>query len=185
MKILSQLIIAVLLARHTLLACALTSDSQKPIDIEANSAELNDEKGIAIYRGNVIIHQGTLTITANQVTLSHQNKKVQKIIATGEQAHYQQQADGGQGIVNAFANTIEYMTDSAQVVLLGTAKLDQAGNTIEGEKITYDIAHKVGSAGSTQTRDSSGRVKMVFQPKKHAALPVTPSPLPTSSTIPP
>ena len=42
------------------LAHALPSDSQQPINIQADSAEMDDKRGVAIYRGDVIITQGTL-----------------------------------------------------------------------------------------------------------------------------
>lgn len=42
------------------LAHALPSDSSQPINIQADSAELDDKRGIAIYRGDVVITQGTL-----------------------------------------------------------------------------------------------------------------------------
>src|SRR5690554_7907613 len=63
---------ALLLAGCCLLpamASALPSDSEQPIHIQADTAELDDKKGTAIYRGDVVITQGTLKITGHTVTL--------------------------------------------------------------------------------------------------------------------
>ena len=44
---------------------ALPSDNSKPINVQADSAEMDDKRGVAIYRGDVIITQGTLKITGD------------------------------------------------------------------------------------------------------------------------
>ena len=59
-------------------AIALTDDSTKPINIQADSAEINDATGISTYRGNVKITQGSTVLTGDIVTLETANKKVQK-----------------------------------------------------------------------------------------------------------
>src|SRR5690554_7405256 len=56
------------------LAHALPSDSQQPIHVKADSAEMDDKRGVAIYRGDVIITQGTLKITGDTVTITLNNE---------------------------------------------------------------------------------------------------------------
>ena len=63
---------------------ALTDDSTKPINIQADSAEINDDTGISTYRGNVKITQGSTILTGDIVILETANKKVKKIISEGK-----------------------------------------------------------------------------------------------------
>ncbi|MCZ7019093.1 LptA/OstA family protein, partial [Salmonella enterica] len=51
-------------------AWALPNDSQQPIHIQADDAQLDDKQGIATYKGDVIITQGSMKITGNTVTLT-------------------------------------------------------------------------------------------------------------------
>ncbi|WP_351125661.1 LptA/OstA family protein, partial [Shewanella sp. T24-MNA-CIBAN-0130] len=46
-------------------AWALPNDSQQPIHISADDAQLDDKKGVATYTGGVIITQGSMKITGN------------------------------------------------------------------------------------------------------------------------
>ena len=47
---------------------ALPDDRQQPIHISADNALRDEKKGITIYRGNVVLNQGSLHISANRIT---------------------------------------------------------------------------------------------------------------------
>ena len=49
-------------------AWALPTDRTQPIRVQADSAELDDKQGVAVYRGDVVITQGSMKITGNTVT---------------------------------------------------------------------------------------------------------------------
>ena len=51
-------------------AWALPNDNEQPIRIQANEAQLDDKQGIATYKGDVIITQGSMKITGNTVTIT-------------------------------------------------------------------------------------------------------------------
>lgn len=142
-------------------------DQDKPVTIEANSAQLDDQSGLSVYSGNVSITQGSLHITADKVTAYHKDGGINKIIADGNPARYEQAGDIKGGNVNASANTINYLTNDQKVVLAGNATLEQQGNTVQGQSITYDMKRKIGSAASNAKTNpqKDGRVKMIFQPK--------------------
>lgn len=150
---------------------AASSDQDKPVTIEANSAQLDDQSGSSIYSGNVSITQGSLHITADKVTAYHKEGDINKIVATGNPAHYEQAGDSKNSIAKASAATINYLTDEHKIVLAGNATLEQDGNTIQGQNITYDMKRKIGSAASNAktSKQEDGRVKMIFQPKSTPA----------------
>lgn len=116
--------------------------------------------GTVVYRGSVQVQQGTMHVSADEMTVEYQDRKVVRITAVGEPARYRQQLEADQGEVRADALTIVYHTQDERVDLHGDAFLEQAGNEIAGEVIHYDIvAGKVNAeAGENEP------VQVIVQP---------------------
>src|SRR5687767_15999901 len=62
---------------------ALTGDTEQPIRIKADTAELNDKTGISVYRGNVRVTQGSIVLEARTVRIMAPQKEIEKIIEIG------------------------------------------------------------------------------------------------------
>ena len=157
-----------LLASVAAPAAAQSGDANQPIRIQANAATLDDRKNVAVYTGNVIITQGSMRLTGSRVTLTLDNAgEVQKLVSTGSPATFRQTPAGGKQ-VDARALTIEYHADTERVVLIDQAFLEQAGNTFQGQRVTYDIQRQVVDAGRAAAGDgeSSERVEIIIQPRK-------------------
>jgi len=155
-------------------ASALESDASKDITIQSDSAQFDRKARTAVYIGNVTLEQGTLKITADQMTLySNEEQKLTQAIALGQPAHFQQQMDDDKGLTKAQGKSITYLTLDKNITLLNDATLEQEGNIFTGETIIYNMLNETVSAkGSTQTEltpnsDSEAkpsRVKMIIQP---------------------
>jgi len=141
-------------------ATALPEDAEQPIHIRADNAEIDQQAGRVVYRGAVQVDQGTLRVTADEMTVEYKNEKVVRIIATGTPAHYRQRIEADAGEVLANASTIIYYTQEERLDLKGNAHLDQQGNTIDGDFIRYDIV--AGKVAATAEGDAP--VRMVLQP---------------------
>ena len=133
-------------------ATALTDDSTKPINIQADSAEINDVTGISTYRGNVRITQGSMSLTGDIVTLETENKKVQKIISEGKLCTFKQKTDDGR-IINAEAEKMIYSITGNKIILTQNAKLTEAGNTFASDRIIFYTDREIVSAGSSSGND--------------------------------
>ena len=133
-------------------AIALTDDSTKPINIQADSAEINDDTGISTYRGNVKITQGSTVLTGDTVILETANKKVKKIISEGKLSTFKQTTDDGRKI-NAEAEKMIYSITGNKIVLTKNAKLTEAGNTFASDKITFYTDKEIVTAGSSSGND--------------------------------
>ena len=69
-------------------AWALPNDSQQPIHISADDAQLDDRNGIATYKGDVIITQGSMKVTGNTVTMTRaQNGDIDVVTSVGNLAY--------------------------------------------------------------------------------------------------
>ena len=143
-------------------AAAVAEDADQPIHIRADAAEIDEARGLATYRGNVRMDQGTLRVTAEVMTIEIADEQVVKITAEGDRAHYQQRLERDRSDVSADARTIVYYTQEERVELIGAAQLSQDGNEFSGETIRYDMrAGKVDAKSSTD-----GGVRMILQPAK-------------------
>jgi len=154
-------------------AWALPTDREQPIRVQADSAELDDRQGVAVYRGDVVITQGTLKITGDTVTIT-QNAQgdIEIFTSVGKPAYYEQKPSADKQIVKAYGLTIQYFAASERIVLIDQAKVIQEGNTFEGEKIVYDTQRQIVNAGRATGTDITTprpRIDMVIQPKNPPA----------------
>lgn len=141
-------------------ALALPEDADQPIEIESDRAELDQNSGTVVYTGSVHVVQGTIEVTADELTMLVEDEKIVRITARGSPAHYQQELEADKGLVKADALTIVYHTRDERVDLEGDAYLEQGGNEIAGELIHYDI---VAGRVSAKAGDEE-RVKVIVQP---------------------
>jgi lipopolysaccharide export system protein LptA len=159
----------------------LSTDREQAIEIEADSAEVDDEKGVAIYKGDVVIVQGTLKITGDKVTISYgDDGDFKKMVTLGNPAHFNQLPDGKKNspanYQRAQASRMEYIKATDIIVLLGNAVYGQGGDKVAADRIDYDsrkgrmkartmtASKKTGKSGSTSKKRS--RVRITLQPKK-------------------
>ena len=148
-----------------ILSWALSSDRQQPMLIEADRVELDDAKGISIYRGRVKVAQGTLKLTGETMTVHNKGNDIEKVIMEGTEgtpATYQQRPDNKDQDVRAKALHMEYYTNPEHIILLKQAEVEQQGDVLRSERIEYDVAKDQVNAGTDQPDE---RVHITIQPK--------------------
>lgn len=143
-------------------AQALPSDRDQPVQVSADTATADGKTGIATYRGNVMVKQGTLEIRADEIIITTDKKgAILSTVSKGNPARYQQQPDPKKGIVTAEAHRIDYDAKNENIKLTGNAKLKQDGSSFSGQTITYDSQRQQVDAKG----DGSNRVQLVFPPQ--------------------
>jgi lipopolysaccharide export system protein LptA len=154
-------------------AVALPDDWQKEMTILSDSAEIDRRAGTVVYEGNVVLTQGTLKIEADRLMILRNGDTLEKAVAEGDRARYQQQIEVGKPLTTALGNRIDYYTGERRIIITGDAELEQEGNIFSGERITYDMATETVRADGTtaesstdSTDEDSGRIKVVIQPPK-------------------
>ncbi len=155
----------VLLANSSI---ALETDREQPIRIQADAAMVDESQGASVYRGNVIITQGTLEVTADEVEIYTADSAVIQIIAKMDKdseklAHYRQQVNEDADMVEADARKITYLVQEERLHLSGDARLQQVEDIFTGELLYYDLARGIVNLSST---GGSDRVNMTITPKK-------------------
>lgn len=145
-------------------AWALKDDDKQPVRIEADEVELDEAKGTSVYVGSVEVHQGSMSLTADHVTVHHHDdRRIKYIIALGRPATYRQLLDGDQGEVQAFAHRMDYDTAKDELILTEEALLIQGTDRLSSERIVYDRARERMRAGG------AGRVKITITPQSEPA----------------
>ncbi|WP_078117921.1 lipopolysaccharide transport periplasmic protein LptA [Thiosocius teredinicola] len=153
-------LLALLLVVLTATATALESDKQQPIQLAADSVDVDQSKGVSIYRGDVDLRQGSIHLQADVVTVQHRGKKPSKIVAEGRPVKFSQQSN--KGPVKGQARRAEYEVNSENLVLIGDAVLVQGKDSMRSDRIVYDRVRSVVKAGAAAK--GKQRVQITIDP---------------------
>jgi len=145
---------------------ALPSDREQPIYIEADSVEIDDARGISIYRGNVHYTQGSTELTADEATVYSEQRKLKKLVAKGHPARYTTLPEGKQEKITAEALTIIYLADREVYEFHEKAQLWYKGNEFFGAFISYDAQRDVVNAHKEKSGEERVRVIIMPETKK-------------------
>ncbi len=143
---------------------ALPSDANQEIKLLADKATYSERTGVTSYSGNVIITQGTLKLTADNITVNlSPQRSINSAVATGRPATMQQVVTQEKGLAKGQANEIEYNAVNGIITLKGNAKLTQNGASFAGNVIRYSL-----KAGDVEaTAGSSQRVELILPPSSN------------------
>jgi lipopolysaccharide export system protein LptA len=140
-------------------ALARSDDSEKPIHISADTAELNEKTGVSIYRGDVKMVQGTTILTGDVITVYTDNSEVEKMISVGDLATYQETTDDGD-IVYAESEEMIHNSAEKKIELFRRGKITQVGNVIRSDYILY-----LTEQGLIDTGTKKDRIEITIQPR--------------------
>ncbi len=148
------------------LACGLTSDRDKPIQISADSATLDENSGVGIYEGNVHLQQGTLQMYGSRMTVKLIDNRIELITIKGSPARFSQRPDDADTDQQAEAGHIEYHARDQRLLLQDNASIRQLDREeFSSDRIEFSLKDNTVRAGGT---DSSGRVHIILQPDRTA-----------------
>ncbi len=167
---------------------ALTTDRDQPATIDADEIDWDFNSGTRIYRGNVIVQQGTLHIEADELTVYVKDDVLEKAIAIGSPAIFRQRPDDKDTDVIGHGNHMELDEINNIMTLKHNASVTQAGQTLVGDEIVYNMTtDKMTMRGGAQqqpeqpattpaaannanasniTTSPSGRPRIVLPPRK-------------------
>ena len=137
-------------------------NSNDPIQIEADRLEVTDETGVAMFKGNVSVSQGTTLLrTTNLRVFYGKNSEgragpggdVNKIEASGGVA-----VRSGDQFASADKAVVDMKTQIA--TLSGSVSVSQGNNIIKGCVMTINMA--TNDVDVTPCQDRGGRVKVLI-----------------------
>lgn len=143
-------------------------DRKHPVNIEADRVTVDDRNKTHTFEGNVILTQGSLSITGEKIVVIQGADGFETGIATGGRnglARFRQKREGSNDFVEGEAERIEYDTRSEQAKLFNRASVSSGGDTVRGDYIEYDALTEQYAARSKSGTGSTGRVRAVIQPR--------------------
>jgi len=154
-------------------AHAEKADRDKPINLEADTATVDDAKKISIYEGNVILTQGTLQIRASKLVVAEDAEGFQLGTAYGNPASFRQKREGYDEYIEGYGLRIEYDQKKDLVQLFSQARMKRGLDEAHGNYISYDAKTEffqvLGGKETATASNPRGRVRTVIQPKQKNA----------------
>jgi len=143
-------------------AQALPGDRDQPIRGEADNLVVDQKNGIATYTGSVKLQQGSLVISADTIVVhTRPDSSVEKVIASGSPARFQQQPNKDQQVITATAGKITYTPDQEHLLLVEDAAIEQDGQVMKAPRIDYDLIKEV-----LKAKQENGARVDIFIPTK-------------------
>ena len=142
---------------------AASPNSDQPIEINADSLEVQEKERIAVFRGNVDAIQGDIHLRADELKVHYQgggkstakaSGTITRIDATGR-VFVSSPSETAQG------DTGVYDVDARQITLTGRVVLTRGENVIRGQRLVMNM-----ESGKSRIEGGDGRVQGLFVPSK-------------------
>ncbi|WP_172327795.1 LptA/OstA family protein [Mangrovicoccus sp. HB161399] len=131
-------------------------DRNAPVEVTSDQLEMNQAEGTALFTGDVLVVQGGLRLAAPRILVQYARLPDGSLGSDVEQIT----ASGGVTMVTpgeaAESDEAVYSPLKNEVVMTGDVLLTQGPNTLNGQRLTVDLA--------TGTGRMDGRVRTVITP---------------------
>lgn len=130
---------------------SIKADPSLPVEVTADSLDVNQSDGTAEFIGSVLVGQGDMRLSAERVLVIYNQEAsgIERLEATGDVVLVS-------GPDAAEADRAEYSIDSGVIVMTGDVLLTQGNNALTSEKMIVNLV--------TGTAQMTGRVKTILQP---------------------
>ncbi len=146
-------------------------DSSQPIEITADSLEVQQAKQLAIFEGNVQVVQGEIRMRAARLVVHYSEREANK---QGDAPNIRQIDANGDVFISNPRETAQgdagvYDVVNKQIDLQGNVVLTQGKNVLRGDTLTLDLVTGQSRVeGGASTSGNQGRVKGIFVPDDKA-----------------
>lgn len=134
-------------------------------------------KQIAIYTGNVAVHQGTLEIHGNKLVLTVDPKGYRHAVMTplkGQIVTFKQRRDpktpGVEEWMHGKGDELTYDERRNVLILTNRAEVSRSENGVmkdesRGDKITYNLTNSTAAIDGNKAKGAAGRVSTIIAPR--------------------
>ena len=155
-------------------ANAERADRDQPVNVEADSVEIDDKKQEAVFSGNVVLTQGTLMLKADRIVVKQSESGFQSGVAHGKPAYFRQKREGYDDFIEGEAERLVYNGEAEKIELFTRAKLKRGGDEVRGAYISYNALSEFfevnsGDNNATPPGSPRGRVRAIIQPRSSEA----------------
>jgi lipopolysaccharide export system protein LptA len=176
----NRLLLLLLMMSCITASFAEKADHDKPIDIDADKAEVDDAKQISTFTGNVVVTQGTMVIRGDKMVVVQDKEGFKHGTAYGHTASFRQKREGLNEYVEGYGERIEYDTRADTVDFYVQARVKRAQDEVRGDHVTYNSKTEIFQAddkGGSPDKGVPKRVHAVLYPKPKPASGVNAAPV--------
>ena len=139
----------------------LSGENDGPIEISANSNQMDRNANTMTFLGNVVVNRGTVVLTTDRrvVHFLESVNDIQRIQAFGNVTV----TSDNQQATSQRAN-FDVTTDI--IIMEGNVLLTQGENRAAGERLTVNLTEGTTRLDAPQTAGSDGRVRAIFTPQE-------------------
>ena len=121
-------------------AHALDSDGDQPLSLSADELDLDLKTGKRIYRGNVLLEQGSIRIDCHELTAEFNAAgEVSSSECTGDPGRFKQRPEDSDHDLIGTAESITFGRETNLAVFSGGAEVEQGDFKLSGDRITYNL----------------------------------------------
>lgn len=147
-------------------------DTNLPVQIDADSLEIQQDKKVAVFTGNVAARQGELVLRADRLSVDYASSngdakagaapEISKLHARGK-VHLVSPAESARG------DWAVYDVPRRVITMGGDVVLTRGENILEGRHLVFNLATGKsridgGPESTAKANSKSGRVRAVFNP---------------------
>ena len=145
-----------------LCALAVENERQQPVNLRADRIDIDQKKGLSLYRGNVVFSQGTLRLTAARAAVQSRASVIETVTAEGKPVTFRHRPEGQKEFVEGKASRAVYHAPAQRLELYGEGALvtfrhrpEGMVDFIEGEAsraVYHALARRVDLYGEVQVQ---------------------------------
>ncbi|GGE32530.1 hypothetical protein GCM10007276_07250 [Agaricicola taiwanensis] len=143
-----------------------SSNSDEPVNIEADRLDVRDKDQAAVFTGNVVVTQGESRLETKALTVFYTGGATADAPASSRSIR-RLEADGGVVVISkdqkATGNTGVFDMASNTIVMTGGVTVSQGPNVIRGDRLFVDLTKQT---SRIETGGNTGRVRGLFLPNK-------------------
>ncbi|TVP88176.1 MAG: lipopolysaccharide transport periplasmic protein LptA [Thioalkalivibrio sp.] len=130
-----------------------------PVQITADSAEMDERRGIGTYTGDVVVTRGDITLWADRIVIHAPDRRPMRMEAEGNPVRAEApDADNRPRVATSLE--MEYDLQDEVLLLRREARVQTATEDARGERIRYDLARDIIRIDGTPEE----RVRITIQP---------------------
>lgn len=140
----------------------LPEDREQPIRLEADRAQLDQNTGVSVYEGNVIITQGSMRLFADTATIYVTEGEFERMEAKGNPVRFRYKPAADKEEIFGKGQYATYDVNAATIVVTTDAKFTQGDDVFTGEFVEYNLDKDLVKA---KGGSDGGRVLFTIQPR--------------------
>ena len=167
----AALLLPVLLA-FPLNAPAVDNERRLPVNVRADRIDIDQKKGISLYRGHVVFSQGTFLLKAARAEVQNRANVIETVTAEGKPVSFRHRPEGLVEFIEGEADRAVYHAPTRRVDLYGEVQVQRGRDLFRSAVLHYDIENQSMIAESANGRP----VYAVLEPRAEKLPPPGDSP---------